>query len=128
VSKPSKSKKGAERLVKPRVMTWLRWAQQIQAIAQNGLAYAKDPFDKERYEQLRKLACEIMAKYTKLDVAVIHELFAHETGYATPKVDIRAAIFRSGKVLLVKEKATCRSCPPLFANVASVLCWEGKPK
>ena len=108
MSKLSKSGKGVKRLVKPRVMTWLRWAQQIQAIAQNGLAYAKDPFDQERYEQLRKLACEILAKYTKLDIAVIHDLFAHETGYATPKVDIRAVIFRSGKVLLVKEKETGR--------------------
>ncbi|WP_270180696.1 NUDIX hydrolase [Alkalihalobacillus sp. CinArs1] len=83
---------------------WLDWAKEMQSIAQAGLTYTKDPYDYERYLELRKLSTEIMETYTKYDMATIENLFANETGYQTPKVDVRAAIFQNGKILLVQEK------------------------
>lgn len=83
---------------------WLEWAKQLQAIAQAGLTYSKDVYDLERFEEIRKLSVEIMSKHTGLATNIITDLFANETGYATPKVDIRAVVFRENKILMVKEK------------------------
>ncbi|HEX3861256.1 MAG TPA: NUDIX hydrolase [Stellaceae bacterium] len=98
---------------------WLIWARQLQAIAQTGLAYVRDPFDAERYEMIRTLAAQIMASYTKADLTRIEELFAAETGYATPKVDVRAAAFRDdGALLMVREANDGRwSLPGGWADV-----------
>ncbi|SEO88332.1 ADP-ribose pyrophosphatase YjhB, NUDIX family [Amphibacillus marinus] len=82
---------------------WLAWAKQLQAIAQAGLAYSKDVYDLERFEEIRKLSTEIMSEYTGVEQTVIRELFANETGYATPKVDVRAVVFHEGKLLMVQE-------------------------
>ncbi|GIP21657.1 NUDIX hydrolase [Paenibacillus sp. J22TS3] len=86
-------------------LRWLEWAKQIQAISQNGLAYSKDIYDLERFEQLRELSIEILNEYSDVEPALIRELFASETGYATPKVDIRGVIVKEDQVLLVREKA-----------------------
>lgn len=85
-------------------LKWLEWVKQIQSIAQAGLAYSKDEYDLERFQQLRELSVEIMSMYTKLDMEIVKDLFANEKGYQTPKVDIRAVIFQNRKILLVKEK------------------------
>lgn len=85
-------------------LKWLAWAQQIQAISQTGLAYSKDVYDLERFEQLRALSIEIMREYVDVEVDQIQDLFASETGYATPKVDIRGVVFQDNKILMVKEK------------------------
>lgn len=82
---------------------WLEWAKQIQSIAQAGLAYSKNVYDLERFEQLRQISVEIMTEYTHTEMEVIKNLFASETGYATPKVDVRAVVFRDNKILMVKE-------------------------
>ncbi|MCU9613144.1 NUDIX hydrolase [Caldibacillus lycopersici] len=84
---------------------WLEWAKELQAIAQAGLTYSKDVYDLERFEQIRELSVEIMHEHTMVDKQMIKDLFTNETGYATPKVDIRAVIFRENKILMVKEKA-----------------------
>lgn len=86
---------------------WLRWIKQLQAIAQTGLTYAEDVYDRERYEQIRTLAAEISASYTGVDQGHIEMLFKAERGYATPKVDVRGAVINdAGAVLLVKEART----------------------
>lgn len=77
----------------------------MQAIAQNGLTFAKDPFDRERFEQVRQLAAEILAAGSTLDTVRAMELFTMESGYATPKVDMRGVVFRGGKLLLAREKS-----------------------
>lgn len=82
---------------------WLKWVQELQAIAQTGLAYTQDVFDRERYERIRELAAEIAAAYTGSDFAPIHDLFAGEVGHATPKVDVRGVIFQDDRIVLVKE-------------------------
>lgn len=90
-------------------MNWLAWAQQIQAIAQSGLTFCRDVYDIERYEQLRRLAAEMMAAGTGSDAEQIVEVFTAQTGYATPKVDVRGVVFREdGKLLLVKERSDMR--------------------
>jgi ADP-ribose pyrophosphatase YjhB (NUDIX family) len=84
---------------------WLEWTQQLQAIAQNGLTYCDNVYDIERYEQLRVLAAEIMSVHTNAESSYILDLFQQEDGYATPKVDVRGAVFQDQKILLVRESA-----------------------
>ncbi|SCW73948.1 ADP-ribose pyrophosphatase YjhB, NUDIX family [Paenibacillus tianmuensis] len=83
---------------------WLEWAKQMQAIAQTGLAYTKDVYDRERFEDLRQMSVNMLAHYTETGSEKIKLTFASDTGYATPKVDIRGVVFRDGKLLLVREK------------------------
>lgn len=83
---------------------WLEWAKEIQAIAQTGLTYSKDVYDIERYEQLRQLSVDILSGYTDVEPDKIKLTFASDTGYATPKVDVRAVIFQDERILLVREK------------------------
>ena len=86
-------------------MTLLDWARKVQAIAQNGLAFTQDPFDRERYTQLADLVASILS--TELDVPVdrARGFWEAEEGYATPKVDVRGGIFEDGRVLLVRERS-----------------------
>lgn len=83
---------------------WLNWAQRLQAIAQSGLAYAPPLYDRERYQALLEIAAEMMARGADTEVAPVRGLFASQAGYATPKVDVRAAVFRAGEILLVRER------------------------
>jgi ADP-ribose pyrophosphatase YjhB (NUDIX family) len=83
---------------------WLVWAREIQATAQIGLEFSKDPYDLERFAALRRLSARIFAEHTAADVTRIEQLFDAETGYATPKVGVRGAVFdASGRVLMVRE-------------------------
>ncbi|MDR3626127.1 MAG: NUDIX hydrolase [Ignavibacteriaceae bacterium] len=84
---------------------WLEWAKSLQAIAQNGLTYALNEFDIERYEQIKNISAEMMATNSDGDLEFIKGLFNNVDGYATPKVDVRGVVFKDGKILLVKEKA-----------------------
>ena len=82
---------------------WLRWVKRLHAIAQDGLTYTRDDYDAGRYEQLREIAAEILAAHSTEDLDHARRLLALETGPATPKVDVRAAVFGDGEMLLVKE-------------------------
>jgi len=82
---------------------WLRWIKRLQAIAQDGLTYAQDDYDLGRYEQLRELASEMLAAHSTGTLEEARNLLALEAGPVTPKVDVRAAVFREGRILLVKE-------------------------
>ena len=97
---------------------WLQWAKTLLAIAQNGLTFAQDPYDRERYTQLQKVAVEIMSSYSGADFSQVLELFQREQGYATPKVDVRAAVFRHHEILMVREREDGRwSLPGGWADV-----------
>ena len=97
---------------------WLEWATKLQSIAQAGLTFGADTYDLDRYEQIRSIAVDILHEYTDLDHKKIRELFASETGYQTPKVDVRAAVFKEDKILMVKEKVDGRwSLPGGWADV-----------
>jgi ADP-ribose pyrophosphatase YjhB (NUDIX family) len=82
---------------------WISIAQRIQAISQTGLAYAQSAYDIERYTELSEIAATLMAGPEPLGAPLAKELFAAEAGYATPKVDVRGAVFQDGRILLVRE-------------------------
>lgn len=82
---------------------WLKWAKQLAALAQDGLTFSENAYDIERYEQMRAIAAEMMAAGFDLETKSVLDLLQREEGYATPKVDVRGAAFRDGKILLVKE-------------------------
>ena len=82
---------------------WLEWGQALQIIAQNGLAYSQNAFDIERFEEVRKIASEILGSYSRIAPTELESLFQGEVGYATPKVDVRGAAFRDNAILLVRE-------------------------
>ena len=83
---------------------WLKWAEELQSIAQAGLYYGKDAFDRERYQRVRDIAAEMVSHGTDLPLRKVKDLFCNETGYQTPKLDCRAAIFRDDAILLVRER------------------------
>lgn len=91
---------------------WLEWAKRIQALSQSGLAFSKDIYDIERYEELRRISVEIMSKYTELEMSKIKDLFTNETGYQTPKVDVRGVVFKDEQILMVKENIDDRWALP----------------
>ena len=96
---------------------WLEWAKELQFIAQAGLTYTKDPFDKERFERVREIAAEIMSLQGRLPLAQVKDLFCNETGFQTPKLDTRAAIFKDDKILLVEENDGTWSMPGGWVDV-----------
>ena len=96
---------------------WLKWAIEIQALAQNGLAYTKDVYDKERFERLREISAEMLAEKTDMSVDKVKDLFCNEKGYQTPKLDTRAAIFKDGKILLVHENNGTWALPGGWVDV-----------
>ena len=96
---------------------WVDFAIRIQSIAQAGLQYGKDQFDKERYEALRMIAAEMLSVKTDISADKIYDLFCNETGYQTPKVDTRAAVFIDGKILLVHENNGTWSLPGGWCDV-----------
>jgi len=83
---------------------WLAWAREVQAVAQTGLTFCKDPYDRERYEALRDLAARVMTSAGGANLAAVVNLFAAQEGYATPKIDVRGAAFDAeGRILMVRE-------------------------
>lgn len=91
---------------------FLNLTKRIQAIAQAGITYTENPYDMERFEELRTISVALMHLITDEKVEVIRDLFASQTGYQTPMVDIRAVVFHENKILLVKESADGRWALP----------------
>lgn len=96
---------------------WIDYAIRIQSIAQTGLQYCKDEFDKERYEELRKISAEMVSAKTDISLEKIYDLFCNESGYQTPKIDTRAVIFIENKILLVHENNGTWSLPGGWCDV-----------
>lgn len=96
---------------------WLQWAIELQSLAQAGLTYGKDVYDKERYERIRDISAEMIAYKTDISLEKVKGLFCNETGYQTPKLDTRAAIFDKGKILLVQENSGKWSLPGGWVDV-----------
>lgn len=96
----------------------LRIARRVQALAQAGLHYAGNDFDRERYEELRKLSVDLASYVTDNEPGKIHDLFTFETGFQTPKVDVRAVVIKENKVLLTRERCDSKfSLPGGFADI-----------
>ncbi len=86
--------------------------KRLQAIAQAGLTYGKDAFDQERYAELHDIALSLLADAADRPLGLIEDLYQHETGYPTPKVDVRAFIRHGNTVLLVEDAKTKEWCLP----------------
>ncbi len=96
---------------------WLQWAIELQSLAQAGLTYGKDVYDKERYERIREISAEMLSYKTDISIEKVKDLFCNEHGYQTPKLDTRAAIFSDERILLVKEKNGKWSLPGGWVDV-----------
>lgn len=96
---------------------WLDWAVELQAIAQAGLHYGRDVFDRERYQRIRDIAAEMICHKTDISPEKVRQLFCCESGYQTPKLDTRAAIFQKDRVLLVQENTGRWSLPGGWVDV-----------
>ena len=82
---------------------WLRWAREIQSLAQTGLFYARNHFEEERAQRLLEISAIIVSEYAEISATEAMVAFTAQPGYVTPKVDVRAAVFDSNKLLLVRE-------------------------
>ena len=96
---------------------WLQWAVELQSLAQAGLTYGRDVYDKERYERIREISAEIVAHLSEFPLEKVKDLFCNESGYQTPKLDTRAAIFEDGKILLVRENNGKWSLPGGWCDI-----------
>jgi ADP-ribose pyrophosphatase YjhB (NUDIX family) len=83
---------------------WLDWVGRLQAIAQNGLNYAVNSYDVERFHAIQQIAAEILEAGSGSDYKKIQDLLSMNIGYSTPKVDVRGVVFQNEEILLVKEK------------------------
>lgn len=82
----------------------LEWAREIQALAQTGHHYAQDQYQKDRCSRLMEIAAEMMASHCDMEPPALIRTFQAQVGYATPKIDVRAAVFRENRLLLVRER------------------------
>ncbi|WP_216597663.1 NUDIX hydrolase [Ruegeria sp. 6PALISEP08] len=101
--------------------TWLARAKRLLALAETGQHFTKDPFDRERYDEIATMARAILADLGQVPISRIEGLVSeHAGGYATPSIDIRAAVIRNGRILLVRERSDGRwSMPGGFADIGS---------
>ena len=83
---------------------WLEWAREIQALAQTGYHYSENEYQRQRNQRLAEIAAEIVSEHTGLEASSLAETFQAQIGYATPRVDVRGAVFSGGKLLLVRER------------------------
>lgn len=96
---------------------WLKWAIEIQSLAQTGLTYTDNVYDIERYKRLREISAEIIAEKSNVNLEKVKDLFCNETGYQTPKLDTRAVIFKDDKILLTHENNGTWSLPGGWCDV-----------
>lgn len=96
---------------------WLQWAIELQSLAQSGLFYGRDVFDKERYERIREISAEMISYKSDIPLDKVKDLFCNEIGYQTPKIDCRAAIFKDNKILLVQENNGTWSLPGGWVDI-----------
>ena len=96
---------------------WLKWAIEIQSLAQAGLAYTDNVYDIERYERLREISAEMIKEKSNISLDKVKNLFCNEAGYQTPKIDTRAVIFKDDKILLTHENNGTWSLPGGWCDV-----------
>ena len=100
---------------------WLKWIIEIQSIAQAGLTYTDNVYDIERYERLREISTLMMSEKSGLNLDKVKNLFCNETGYQTPKIDTRAAIFKDNKILLTHENNGTWALPGGWCDVLETI-------
>lgn len=83
---------------------WIEWAREIFSLSQAGLAYSKNEFDLARYKRLQEITAEMLESHSELSKEAVLESFSMQAGYITPKIDVRGAVVREGKILLIQER------------------------
>src|SRR5215216_6264416 len=91
---------------------WMEWAQEIFSLSQSGLTYSGNEYDIERYKRLQQITAEMIASQSQMKKETILESFSMQAGYITPKVDVRGAVIKDGKILLIQERADDRWTMP----------------
>jgi len=91
---------------------WFEWAREIYSLTQAGITYSQNQFDIASFKRLQEISAEIINHQSGLELETVLHNFSMQNGYATPKVDVRAAVFRDGKILLVQESADGRWAMP----------------
>ncbi|MEW6401840.1 MAG: NUDIX hydrolase [Chloroflexota bacterium] len=91
--------------MEPNAPKWLELARELFSISQSGLTYCKNEYDLHNYRRLQEISAEIIANESSLSLQSVKDIFSMQAGYATPKIDVRGAVIRDGKILLVQEKA-----------------------
>jgi ADP-ribose pyrophosphatase YjhB (NUDIX family) len=82
---------------------YLELARRLQALGRTGLHFCGSEYDRERYAEIEAIAAELLAGESPADRAALLALWRQESGYVTPKIEVRGAAFRDGRVLLVRE-------------------------
>jgi ADP-ribose pyrophosphatase YjhB (NUDIX family) len=96
----------------PNAPLWFGWAREIYSLSQAGITYSTNQFDVASFKRLQAISAEILANQSSLELESILHSFSMQAGYATPKVDVRAAVIHDGKILLVQESADGRWAMP----------------
>jgi ADP-ribose pyrophosphatase YjhB (NUDIX family) len=91
---------------------WMDWAREIFSLSQAGLTYSENPYDIERYKRLQEITAEMIASQSDMKKESALESFSMQAGYITPKIDVRGAVIRDGRILLVQERADGRWAMP----------------
>lgn len=100
---------------------WLEIAREIQQLSQTGLAFASNDYEKKRYERLNEITAEIIQQHTDLEKELVYKVLMNQPGYATPKIDVRAAVVKDGKILLVQEVTdNCWAMPGGWADIGDL--------
>jgi ADP-ribose pyrophosphatase YjhB (NUDIX family) len=110
-----------KRVMEDKTPQWLRIAREIQQLAQTGTAFAVTDYEKNRYKRLTEITAEIIDHHTNLEKESVEKVLMEQPGYATPKIDVRAAVIKDNKILLVKESTDkCWALPGGWADVGNV--------
>ena len=91
---------------------WMEWAREIFSLSQAGLTYSRNEFDLERYKRLQEITAEMIASQSELTKESVLESFSMQAGYTTPKIDVRGAVVREGRILLIQERMDRRWAMP----------------
>ena len=95
----------------------IEWARELQSLAQAGLHYSRDKYDIERFERIREISADMLSAVSDEPIEKVRDIFCCEKGYQTPKSDVRAAVIKAGKILLVHENDGRWSMPGGWADV-----------
>jgi len=106
---------------KEQIPKWIKIAREIQQLSQTGAAFAVTDYEKNRYKRLTEITAEIIEHHTELEKEAVQKVLMEHPGYATPKIDVRAAIIKDGKILLVQESTdNCWAMPGGWADVGNI--------
>jgi ADP-ribose pyrophosphatase YjhB (NUDIX family) len=99
---------------------WLAWAREIFSLSQSGISYSGNEYDIERYKRLQEITAEMIESHSEISKESALESFSMQAGYITPKIDVRGAVVRDGKILLIQERADgCWAMPGGWADLGN---------